>query len=546
MKNKLTALIVTFCLVFSVFSIPATDTAHAAVAGSTVSNAVNAYFGSTYIKSWTRDTDHLNHYVKFTVPERGMVKLTATKPYDSEGEYGRLKFRVYNDYGDLIYGSDTYYSVDDVRDSYSMFVGLEPGEYYMTLLPGFTVTSGIIETYYSLSFTADPYCEVEANESIGQATPLTLGKMSSGYFGSDGFMDAGDYDYYKINLKKGTKYKVSMGNYGKVEPTTMLMAMVDPSGDSSSLGFGSRIDENGINYTVYTAETSGIHYIRVYNYGKNQIPYTIGVSEQQLKKQTITTDKTVYNVPNLGDTIDLNAQAETDLTYKSSDTSVCVVYYDGEVYVRGNGTAVITITAEASDEYASATKKVTINGGKKAVEAMKKSQSISVATKFDKTYGNKAFSLKAKAKTKLSYKSSNTKVVKVSSSGKVTIKGTGTATITVKAASSSKYKGASKKVTINVKPKKISSPKLKASKKKFTVSWKKDSKATGYRIAYTTDKNFKKDVKYVKISKNKTVKKTISKLKSKKTYYVKVQAYKKSGSKTLYGSYSSVKKVKVK
>ena len=38
----------------------------------------------------------------------------------------------------------------------------------------------------------------------------------------------------------------------------------------------------------------------------------------------------------------------------------------------------------------------------------------------------------------------------------------------------------------------------------------------------------------------------VNKLSSKKTYYVKVRGYKKVGTKTFYGSWSSVKKIKVK
>ena len=41
--------------------------------------------------------------------------------------------------------------------------------------------------------------------------------------------------------------------------------------------------------------------------------------------------------------------------------------------------------------------------------------------------------------------------------------------------------------------------------------------------------------------------KTISKLKKKKTYYVRVRAYRKDSlGKYIYGSYSSVKKLKIK
>ena len=165
---------------------------------------------------------------------------------------------------------------------------------------------------------------------------------------------------------------------------------------------------------------------------------------------------------------------------------------------------------------------------------------------YTKTYGNKAFSLGAKAKTKLSYTSSNTKVATVNSAGKVTLKGPGKATITITAAATANYNAASKNVTITVKPKKVAGLKVKKGKKRMTVSWKRDKKVTGYQITYAQNKKFKKGKKTITISKNKTIKRTVKKLKARKTYYVKVRAYKKVGKMKLYGGYSKVKKVKTR
>ena len=63
-----------------------------------------------------------------------------------------------------------------------------------------------------------------------------------------------------------------------------------------------------------------------------------------------------------GDTLTfaLNAAAKTDLTYRSSDTAVAQVDGDGTVTLTGSGTATVTITAAESDQYASATRKVTV------------------------------------------------------------------------------------------------------------------------------------------------------------------------------------------
>ena len=82
-------------------------------------------------------------------------------------------------------------------------------------------------------------------------------------------------------------------------------------------------------------------------------------------------------------------------------------------------------------------------------------QSITVAVKntknvVSKKYGNKAFSIGAKAKTAMTYKSSNTKVATVDSKGKVTIKAAGTAKITITAKATSSYKAATKTLTVKV------------------------------------------------------------------------------------------------
>ena len=176
----------------------------------------------------------------------------------------------------------------------------------------------------------------------------------------------------------------------------------------------------------------------------------------------------------------------------------------------------------------------------------KASQSVT-AKSFTKTYGNKAFSLGAKAKTKLSYKSSNKNVATVSSTGKVTLKGPGKATITITAAATNNYNAASKSITITVKPKKATLKKAKSTKKRtLKVMWKRDTKATGYQVVIAQNKKFKKGKKTALIKKNKTTSKTFKKLKSRKNYYYKVRAYKQVGKAKIYGSYSKAKRIKVK
>jgi hypothetical protein len=80
--------------------------------------------------------------------------------------------------------------------------------------------------------------------------------------------------------------------------------------------------------------------------------------------------------------------------------------------------------------------------------------------------------------------------------------------------------------------------------KKATVKWKKNAKATGYQIQYSTSSKFK-SAKSVTVKGSSSVSKTLSKLTKGKTYYVRIRAYKKAGSKTYYSAWSALKKVKV-
>lgn len=105
-------------------------------------------------------------------------------------------------------------------------------------------------------------------------------------------------------------------------------------------------------------------------------------------------------------------------------------------------------------------------------------------------------------------------------------------------------------LTITAKWAKVSVSKAKLSsaknskKKTLVVKAKKTSGAAGYEYIIATDKKFKKNVKKSTTTKTSV---TFKKLKKGKTYYVKVRAYKKdSANSKVYGSYSAVKKVKIK
>ena len=198
------------------------------------------------------------------------------------------------------------------------------------------------------------------------------------------------------------------------------------------------------------------------------------------------------------------------------------------------GTATVTVSGKGN-----------YTGSKDASFTIKKAaQSISkVSGSYTKAYKTN-FTLSPKAKGKISYKSSNTKVATVNSKGKVSIKGTGKVTITVSAKATSCYKAASKKVTIYAVPANAKLKEVKSAKGKVEAEWKKDSNASGYQVLYSTDKKMKK-AKTMNCNKKDTTA-TIKNLKKNKTCYVKVRAYKTIDGKKYYGAYSDKMSVKVK
>lgn len=91
---------------------------------------------------------------------------------------------------------------------------------------------------------------------------------------------------------------------------------------------------------------------------------------------------------------------------------------------------------------------------------------------------------------------------------------------------------------------KVTTPKKGQIKVAFTKAQK--IKVAGYRIRYSTDKNFKKGVKAVNVSASK-MPKTIKGLKSGKTYYVQVRKYVKDAyGEKIFGANCKAKKIRVK
>lgn len=99
------------------------------------------------------------------------------------------------------------------------------------------------------------------------------------------------------------------------------------------------------------------------------------------------------------------------------------------------------------------------------------------------------------------------------------------------------------KITAPAKVKLISVKNKKG--KKAIITWKKNTKASGYEIQFATNKKFKK-AKKVTIKNSSISKTTLKKLKKKKTYYIRIRAFNKSGKTIKYSAWSKAKKLKIK
>lgn len=293
--------------------------------------------------------------------------------------------------------------------------------------------------------------------------------------------------------------------------------------------------------------------------------------EKAVQKITVSEDS--YTKYTDSPSFNLGAKAKTKLSYKSTNTNIATVSSNGTVTIKGSGTVSIKITAAESANYKSASKTVLINvyknsdndsniddsytnestnaTAKDKLDAeviiepdSKTSQSISVPkTSYSKTSDSKPFYLNAKAKSKLAYKTSNSKIVTVNSNGKVTIKGIGKATITVTAVETSRYEKAVKKVTVTVKPSKPKIKDLSSKSNRITIRWDKlDDNITGYQIAY---KRVGSESYKCKTYKGSSLTKKVLKGFSGGTYYVKMRTYKVVDGKRVYSSWSSVKLIKV-
>ncbi|MDD6645728.1 MAG: leucine-rich repeat protein [Oscillospiraceae bacterium] len=353
--------------------------------------------------------------------------------------------------------------------------------------------------------------EETANYNSATATvEITVGKASQEVTGFESKYDVtfGDKPF-NLNAKAETSLSYTSDNTSVAE--------VSADGTVTIKGAGKAT------ITITAEETAN------YNSATATVEITVNKVGQE-----VSVDKQNYKLTYGAKSFSLNAKAETTLSYVSSNPKVAYVSADGTVTIKGAGTATITITAEEAGNYTSATAtvKITVAKATQRVTGVK-SQYV--------TSAGKSFNLNAKAKSKLTYTSSNKNVAVVSSTGKVTVKAGGYAYITVKASENGNYKSAYVKTKIISVPRDFTSKDVskvkKTGKTTAKITWKSLAGATGYTVQLATNKTFK-GAKTVKNSKNTA---NFTNLKKGKTYYVRINAYTKVSGKNYSNKWYIVK-----
>lgn len=178
------------------------------------------------------------------------------------------------------------------------------------------------------------------------------------------------------------------------------------------------------------------------------IPSSTGLVEPVSMVSTVqaATNKLTLSVSNksvyVGASAKLNAKATkgAKLSYQTSNRGIVIIDSRGNIKGKKAGTAKITVTA--SKAKCKSVKKVI------TVKVVKQNQKITASNV--SVYYKKGRSLGAKAKTGLTYKSSNSSVVSVNSKGYIVGKKVGTAKIYITAKESSVYKKTTKTVVVKV------------------------------------------------------------------------------------------------
>ena len=531
------------------------------------------------------------------------TELFTVKDVWQDETLGYLKIGQYGlDYYDgcLYYTTtDTIYVYDIEEGESTYYYGLtdaqlECGDIYgIQIDEDGTIYAQLSKSYNNVG-TVVALCNVEnGRESIANAT-ITLSAASFGYIGEDqkpAVTVTVTVDGESETLEEGTDYRLEypedmknagtktitvtgIGEYNGTATVTYTIEKVNiSSSDVNGMASGLEMTygQTRTPYTTYTDSDGNSHSlttsknqsgdesivtiidgeIEAVGVGSTTIYYYIGEDENynyiELPVTVSRANQTVSTVGNsaitygLSATVSASTTGDGEISFASSDTSVAYVETQSngtyKLITAGVGEATITVTASQTAHYNSdsASFVVTVNQA---------SQSLSIKTQGSTSIyaGDKTtWAFASTGDGTITYKSSDTSVATVSSSGVVTGVSAGTVKITAVANANSNYTASTAAtVTMLILPAATSSISLSSASTGVKITWKEVAGADGYYIYRGTSSN-----PFAQVTSGSTVTYTDTNSKtSGTTYTYRVTAYMNYSSGVVLGKESSSKSIK--
>ena len=167
--------------------------------------------------------------------------------------------------------------------------------------------------------------------------------------------------------------------------------------------------------------------------------------------------------------------------WATSSTATTAEYKSGDIYSKDGDVTLYAVWRNATSGISDSSVHVVdrngeINESDNSDVANRKKTIITAKSKINVAYGSKdsVLDVKVNSDGKLTYQTSNDKVITVDKNGRITVKGYGKAVITIKVSKTSEYKAATKKIKILIVPDEVKKFKVKSnSSGGVSFSWKK-------------------------------------------------------------------------
>lgn len=462
--------------------IPLTGVQSVCAANTDINNAMSVSFGITYSDSITSTIDE--RYYKLTLPSSGRITITA------EGDIKQLHFGLYNSDNNYMDGETKYRSDVTNRVNYNVEYDLTAGIYYLEI--GENYDTGTYQ--FSINFVSANESFAESgkgiNNDIHHANNIGFGTT---YYGQ--LAESDDVDYYGVTLSSSGK--VTMTAEGDVRGLSFYL--YDSNGKQLCYETESRSSiTNKVTYSEDYHIQAGQYYIAIksqYHTGNYHFKLDFASANESFAETGAD------DVLGGANAILLNTTYNGQLALNHSDEDY---YY---FTVAREGAISIAVTSDMYGEIGL----YNVAGNKLWNKNISKNESKGIYEALDTVIA-----------------SPGTYYLRISSDNR-------TGNYSFRIANSNAVS----------KPAKVSISSVKSSKKKtFVVRWKKVNGADGYQIQYSKKKSFKgKKSIYMSAS---ATKRTVKGLQRKKKYYVRVRAYKIIDGHYKYGSFSKVKRIKVK